>query len=50
MYVLRQMEEKIQEVQGSMALGFFHLEKAFDPIPIEMVMATIRWMGVQKRK
>ena len=30
MYVLRQMVEKILEVQGSMALGFVDLEKAFD--------------------
>ena len=43
MYVLRQMVEKRLEVQGSMALGFVDLEKAFDT---EMVMATLRWMGV----
>ena len=30
MYVLRQMVEKILEVQGSMALGFVDLAKAFD--------------------
>ena len=29
-----------------MALGFVDLEKAFDTVPIEMVMATLRWMGV----
>ena len=46
MYVLRQMVEKILEVQGSVALGFVDLEKAFDTVPREMVMATIRWMGV----
>ena len=34
------------EVQGSMALGFVDLEKAFDTVPREMVMATLRWMGV----
>ena len=45
MYVLRQMVEKM-EVQGSMALGFVDLEKAFDTVPREMVMATLRWMGV----
>ena len=30
------------------ALGFVDLEKAFDtvPVPREMVMATLRWMGV----
>ena len=46
MYVLRQMVEKILEVHGSMALGFFDLEKAFNTVPREMVMATLRWMGV----
>ena len=33
-------------VQGSVALGFVDLEKAFDTVPREMVMATLRWMGV----
>ena len=33
MYVLRQMVEKRLEVQGSMALRFVHLEKAFDTVP-----------------
>ena len=46
MYVLRQMVEKRMEVQGSMALGFVDLEKAFDTIPREIVLATLRWMGV----
>ena len=46
MYVLRQMVEKILEVQGSMALCFVDLEKAFDTVPREMLMATLRWMGV----
>ena len=46
MYVLRQMVEKRLEVQGSMALGFVDLEKAFDTVPREMVMATLGWMGV----
>ncbi len=32
MYVLRQMVEKRLEVQGSMALGFVDLEKAFDTV------------------
>ena len=45
-YVLRQMVEKRLEVQGSMALGFVDLEKAFDTVPREMVMAIIQWMGV----
>ena len=46
MYVLRQMVEKRLEVQGSMAMGFVDLEKAFDTVPREMVMATLRWMGI----
>ena len=46
MYVLRQMVEKRLEVQGSVALGFVDLEKAFDTVPREMAMATLRWMGV----
>ena len=29
-----------------MALGFVDLEKAFDTVPREMVMATLRWTGV----
>ncbi len=46
MYVRRQMVEKRLEVQGNMVLGVVHLEKAFDTVPREMVMATLRWMGV----
>ena len=29
-----------------MALGFIDLEKFFDTVPREMVMATLQWMGV----
>ena len=29
-----------------MALGFVDLETAFDTVPREKVMATLRWMGV----
>ena len=46
MYVLRQLVEKRLEVQDSMAMGFVDLEKAFDTVPREMVMATLWWMGV----
>ena len=46
MYVLRQMVQKRLEAHGSVALGFVDLEKAFDIVPREMVMATLRWMGV----
>ena len=44
MFTLGQLVEKRLEVQGEMALGFVHLEKAYDTVPIEMVMATLRWM------
>ena len=46
MYVLIQMVEKIVEVQGSMALAFVDLDKALETVPREIVMATLRWMGV----
>ena len=46
MYVLRQMIEKILEIQGSIALGFVDLAKALDTVLREMVMATLRRMGV----
>ena len=29
-----------------MALGFIYLEKAYDIVPRERAMATLRWMGV----
>ena len=41
MYVLRQIVEKRLEIQGSMALAFIDLEKAFDTVPREMVMVTL---------
>ena len=46
MYVLRQMVKKRLEIQGSMVPGFVDLEKAFDTVPREKAMATLRWMGV----
>ena len=46
MYVLVQVVEKRLEVQGSVALRFVDLDKSFDTVPREMVMATLRWMGV----
>ena len=33
-----------------MALGFVDLEKAIDTVHREMVMATLRWMGVPEAK
>ena len=44
------MVEKRLEVQGSVVLGFVELEKAIDTVPREMVMATLRWMGVPERE
>ena len=46
MNFLRQMVEKRLEVQGSMVLVFVDLEKDVDTVPREMVITTIRWMGV----
>ena len=31
---------------GNMAVGSIHLEKAYDTVPRDMAMATLRWMGV----
>ena len=33
-------------MQGRMAVGLVDLEKAYDKVPREMVMTTVRWMGV----
>ena len=46
MFALRQMVVKRLEMQGRMAVGFVELEKAYNTVPREMVMATVRWMGV----
>ena len=48
MFVLRQLVEKRLEVQSGMALGFVDLQNAYNTVPREMVMATLRWMGVLK--
>ena len=48
MSVLRQMVKTRLEKHGSMAPGFIDLEKAFDTVPREKVMATLRWMGVKE--
>ena len=46
MFALRQLVEKMLEMQGRMAVGFVELEKAYDTVTTEMVAATVRWMGV----
>ena len=33
-------------MQGRMEMGFVDVEKAYDIVPREMAMATMRWMGV----
>ena len=38
--------EKRLDVQGGIALAFVDLEKAFDTVPREMVMATLRRMEI----
>ena len=48
MYVLRQMAEKRLEVQGSMTLGFVDIEKAFDTVPRNMVMAVMLLTSLQQ--
>ena len=48
MYVLRQMVEKRLEVRGSLGLVFDDLERAYDTIPREMVMVTLRCMGASE--
>ena len=42
MFTLRQLLDG----QENMALGFIDLEKAYDTVPRDMAMATLRWMGV----
>ena len=46
MFTLRQLVKKRLELQGEMALGFVVLEKAYDTVPREVVIATLRWIGV----
>ena len=41
-FTLRQLVEKRLEVQAEMALGFVDLEKAYNTVPKEMAMATLR--------
>ena len=42
MLILRQLVEKKLEGEEYMALGFIHLEKAYDTVPRDMAMATLR--------
>ena len=45
MFSLRQLVQKRLEKQGHMALAFVDLEKAFDTVPRQMAITTLRWMG-----
>ena len=33
-------------IQENMAMGLINLQKAYDTVPRDMAMATLRWMGV----
>ena len=46
LFTLRQFVEKKLEKQGRVCIGFVDLEKAFDTVSREMVMATLRWLVV----
>ena len=46
LHALREVIERRMYVQRSMAMAFVDLEKAFDTVPKEMVVATLRWMEV----
>ena len=46
MFTLRQLVEKKLEVHENVALRFKYLKKAYDTVPRDMAMATLRWMGV----
>ena len=46
LFTLRQFVEKTLETQGSTCISFVDLEKAIDTVSREMVMATLRWLGV----
>ena len=46
MFTLRQLVEKKLEGQENMALGFIDLKKAYDTVPRDMALATLRLMGV----
>ena len=46
MFTLRQLVEKKLEGQENTALGFINLEKAYDTVLRDMVMARLRLVGV----
>ena len=40
------VQKRLGEQSNFMALGLVDLDKAFDTVPREMVMTTLRWVGV----
>ena len=46
MFTLRQLVEKKLEGHENMALGLIDLGKAYDIVPKDVAMATLRWVGV----
>ena len=50
LFTLRQFGEKKLEKQWSKCISFVDLEKAFGTVSREMVMATLRWLGVPAAK
>ena len=42
----RYLIDKMLDKQGNVALGFVDLEKAFDNVSREMVVATVKWLEV----
>ena len=50
MFSLRQLVEKRLEKQGHMALAFVDLEKAFDTVPRQMAITTMRWRSACSAK
>ena len=40
------MDKKLEKHGSMYIIGFVDLEKAFDTVSREIVMATLRWLGV----
>ena len=50
MFTLRQLMEKRLDGQENMVLVFIDLEKAYDTVPTEMDMESLRWVGVPEEE
>ena len=42
LFSLRQLVEKRLEVKWNMTVGFVDLDKAYNTVPMQLVMATLR--------